>query len=86
MYVALFALALLARGAWESSETHPAVQVRIDEQIRVMDAHGLSRAAAVMAVSGFATLRLVQPGAPGPERQIGEIATRDNWEPTDGLF
>ena len=58
----LFAVALLAKERWGDSDTHPAVQTRIDAVRALMDP--LSDIAAAIAHLAFAALGAVWPGAP----------------------
>ena len=64
IYFALFTLTLLAKDTWDSSETHPAVQTRINkiDALIGVNCDKLSRA---MAHTAFATLQTHWPTAPG---------------------
>jgi hypothetical protein len=86
IYCALFAITLLARGNWGPGSKHPAVQERIDRVLGIMDAQQVSKAAGVIAISAFTTLKLAFPGAPDPEATIGAVAVREAWSPADDLF
>jgi len=86
IYCALFAMTLLLRGNWGPGARHPAVQARIDHVLGLMDAQKLSKAAGIIAISAFTTLKMAYPGAPDPAGFIGEVAVRDNWVPADELF
>lgn len=86
IYCALFTLTLLSRGYWDATDTHPAIQDRIDQALASMDMQGISKGAAIIAVAAFTTLKLAFPQAPNPEVVIGSVATRDGWVPTDELF
>lgn len=86
IYCALFAMALLARGNWGPGAKHPGVQERIDHLLSIMDAQQVSKAASIIAISAFTTLKLAFPGAPDPEETIGSVAVRESWSPADDLF
>lgn len=86
IYCALFALTLLARDNWGGSKTHPAIQERINKVIEVVRAQGMSRMAAVIAVSAFSCLRLCHADAPNPMEAVSEVAIRESWTPVDDLF
>jgi hypothetical protein len=62
IYFGLFAVALLAKERWGDSDTHPAVQTRLDAVRTLMDP--LSDIAAAIAHLAFASLGAVWPGAP----------------------
>ncbi|MBB91764.1 MAG: phage exclusion protein Lit family protein [Gammaproteobacteria bacterium] len=64
IYFALFALTVLAKHKWEESETHPAVQDRIDAVCSIMSSNK-SEIADAMAHTSFAVLRTLWPNAPG---------------------
>ncbi|MGV8950185.1 MAG: phage exclusion protein Lit family protein [Cypionkella sp.] len=83
---ALFAMTLLARGNWGPGARHPAVQERIDHVLGLMDAQQLSKAAGIIAISAFTTLKMAYAGAPNPEAAIGAVAVREDWSPADDLF
>ncbi|MEM0550457.1 MULTISPECIES: phage exclusion protein Lit family protein [Aeromonas] len=63
IYFALFAMTLLSKNKWEESETHPAVQARIDA---VCAAIGQDRNEDAVAIANmaFTALRKVWPAAP----------------------
>jgi hypothetical protein len=86
IYCALFAMTLLSRGNWGPGAQHPAVQERIDHVLGIMDEQGVSKAAGIIAISAFTTLKLAFPGAPDPEATIGAVAVREAWSPADDLF
>lgn len=65
IYFALFALTLLTKDSWEASDTHPAVQDRIEAVRRAMLPHR-SEIADAIAHASFAALRALWPDAPGP--------------------
>jgi hypothetical protein len=65
IYFALFALTLVAKDNWGASQTHPAVQSRIDAARLAMAAQR-SEIADAIAYSAFAALRKFWPSAPGP--------------------
>ena len=66
VFGALFAMALFGEGVWNESNTHPALQTRIEEAVAIMDGHGLSICAAAIGVSAFSTFNLMFPEAPNP--------------------
>jgi hypothetical protein len=80
---ALFTMTLLARDQWGESDSHPAMQARIDHALDLMDAQQVSKGAAVVALAAFETLKLGYPTAPDPERAISTVALRENWTPAD---
>jgi hypothetical protein len=86
IFCALFTVTLLARGNWRPAARHPAIQERMDQILALMDARQVSKAAGIIAIAAFATLKLAHPDAPNPEAAIGEVAIRDDWLPADGLF
>lgn len=86
VYCALFAMTLLSRANWGPGERHPALQERIDAVMRILDAHGTSKAGAVISVSAFASLQLAYPDAPNPFDAVNTIALREDWNPDDPLF
>lgn len=86
IYCAAFALTLLSRANWGPGERHPALQERIDAIAAVMDAHGTSKVAAIIAVSAFASLKLAHPDAPNPFAAVNHVALREGWNPDDPLF
>jgi hypothetical protein len=63
IYFALFAMALLSKDRWSASNSHPAMQTRLDEAIKVMknDRADISDA---IAHTAFAALHEVWPDAP----------------------
>jgi hypothetical protein len=65
IYFALFVLTLLAKDKWDASNTHPAVQVRIEAVQAAMNPHR-SEIADAIAHTAFAALRAHWPAAPGP--------------------
>jgi hypothetical protein len=62
IYFGLFAVALLAKGNWSASKSHPAVQTRINA-VRALMAPPSDMAAAIAHVA-FAALGTIWPGAP----------------------
>ena len=62
IYFALFAMALLSKDRWSASNSHPAMQTRLDEAIKVMknDRADISDA---IAHTAFAALHEVWPDA-----------------------
>ena len=83
---ALFAMTLLARDNWGPGTRHPAVQERIDHVFGLMDVRQLSKAAGIIAISAFTTLKMAYPSAPDPGATIGVVAMREDWSPADDLF
>ncbi len=65
VYFSLFAMVLIAVDAWDESETHPAMQDRIEKVIGLMGANGTSLSDAI-AHSSFVALWKLYPHAPGP--------------------
>lgn len=64
IYFALFAMALMSRDKWGQSDSHPALQERIDRVAR--DCHGDgSDVAAAIAHLAFLSLRQLWPNVPG---------------------
>lgn len=70
VYFALFAMTLISADAWGSSESHPALQTRIDHAMCGMGING-TRISDAMAHVAFAALWRRSPNAPGPfKRQV----------------
>lgn len=65
VYFAMFAMTLIGAGRWNASESHPAMQARIDAAIQQMGGSGTSMSDAI-AHAAFAGLWLRWPDAPGP--------------------
>lgn len=65
IYFAMFAMTLIGVGHWEPSDSHPAMQARIDAVIRQMGNTGTAVPDAV-AHAAFASLWTRWPDAPGP--------------------
>jgi len=68
IYFALFAMTLISRDKWNESESHPAMQERIDRvvrQLRTSRGNG-PRVSDVVAHAAFAALWMQYPAAPGP--------------------
>lgn len=65
IYFGLFAVTLLAKEKWEASDTHPAVQNRIDA-IRSLIEPDKSVIAAAVAHAAFSALQTLWPKAPNP--------------------
>lgn len=63
IYFALFALTLLAKDQWGETDSHPAVQERINAVSKIMGADRDATAEAI-AHAAFATLRAIWPSAP----------------------
>lgn len=83
IYCAVFTMTLLSRENWEPGDQHPALQDRINAIAEVVDAHGTSMVAAVIAVAAFVSLKLAYPGAPDPFAAVNLVALRDGWNPND---
>ncbi|MCC5053895.1 phage exclusion protein Lit family protein [Xanthomonas campestris] len=86
IYCGMFAMTLLSREDWGPGEQHPALQERIDAIAAVMDAHGTSKVAAIIAVSAFVSLQLVLADAPNPFEAVNLVALREAWHPDDPPF
>ena len=65
IYFAMFAMTLIGAGHWEPSDSHPAMQARIDAAIKQMGNTGTAMSDAV-AHAAFAGLWRQWPDAPGP--------------------
>lgn len=63
IYFALFALTLLAKDKWGESDSHPAVQSRINAVCEIMG-HDRDETAEAIGCAAFATLRTLWPSAP----------------------
>ena len=72
VYFALFAMALICAGRWAETETHPALQTRIDRVVDQMSPWCTEIANAI-ACAAFEALRLRWPSAPWP------LKARDRW-------
>ena len=83
IYCAVFTMTLLARGNWDAGDQHPALQDRIDAISAILDSHGTSKVAAVIAVASFMSLKLALPDAPDPFAAVNLVACREDWEPDD---
>src|SRR3546814_1321799 len=59
IYCALFAMTLLARDNWGPGAQHPGVQERIDHVLDIMDTQQVSKAAGIIAISAFTTLKQI---------------------------
>lgn len=68
IYVALFAMALISEGSWAESDTHPALQQRLERVVERIGAFGFHLVAGAIATSAFESLRLRFPDAPDPLR------------------
>jgi len=69
IYFVLFSMTLITTGDWSDSDTHPAMQKRIDATIRLMDGSG-TRISDAIAHAAFAALWRKRPDAPGPFRVV----------------
>jgi len=67
IYFAQFAMTLIGAGYWDASDTHPAMQKRIDATIKLMGGSG-TRMSDAVAHAAFAALWRKWPDAPGPFR------------------
>jgi hypothetical protein len=65
IYFALFALTLRAKDRWGESDSHPAIQARINGACQIIGPDEIGVAAAV-AQTAFAALRMIWPAAPAP--------------------
>ena len=65
IYFALFALVLIGAGHWHETDTHPAMERRIAEVMKKMNADG-TRPTDAIAHTAFVALWTVFPEAPGP--------------------
>lgn len=63
IYFALFALTLLAKDSWESSNTHPSVQDRMNAVCQLMG-NERDETAQAIAYAAFVSLRELWPSAP----------------------
>ncbi len=63
IYFALYAIALITAGKWAETETHPALQTRIDSIITKMEPWR-NQAADAVAYAAFEALRQIWPSAP----------------------
>ena len=86
VYCAIFAMTLLSRENWGPGDRHPALQERIDAVAGVLDDHGTSKVAAIIAVSAFVSLKSVYPDAPDPFAAVNLVALRESWSPDDAPF
>ncbi len=62
----LFAIALIARAEWGQSDSHPALQTRIESAVAEMERLGLNLMAAAIGAAAFAALQLEHKDAPSP--------------------
>lgn len=79
IYGALFAIALIGRGAWGQTDSHPALQHRIDEVLATMERLGFNIIAAAIGASAFSTLQLQFPEAPTPLLRASVAEAFQNW-------
>lgn len=80
IYGALFAIALIGRGSWDQTDSHPALQHRIDEAVGTMERLGFNMVAAAIGASAFSTLQLQFPEAPTPLLSASVAEAFQNWE------
>lgn len=64
IYLALFAMTMMARDKWGATNSHPSIQTRIDA-VRALMGHQRDEVAEAIASVAFATLHALMPGAPG---------------------
>jgi hypothetical protein len=83
IYGALFAIALLSQGAWAETDSHPALQRRIDEAVASMERHGFNIIAAAIGASAFSTLQLQFADAPTPLLIPSVAEAFQNWRPPE---
>ena len=83
IYCAMFAITLLAKPNWASSESHPAIQERIDATLNQLEFFGLAKTAALIAAAAYSILKLVYENAPDPIRRIVDVAERERWTTLD---
>lgn len=79
IYGALFAMTLIAEEAWGESDSHPALQVRLERVVATIDGLGFNRIAGGIAASAFITLKLRFPDAPDPLETQG-FSTAFNYD------
>jgi hypothetical protein len=79
IYFALYAMAVIGREKWGASATHPAIQTRIDQALRLMHETGFSKGAAVLASASFAALQAVFKNVPSPLTAIADLAASEKW-------
>jgi hypothetical protein len=65
IYFALFAMTLIGAGHWDESESHPAMEARINAVMKEMGSDG-TRASDAIAHLAFVALWALCPDAPGP--------------------
>ncbi|MEQ9087091.1 MAG: phage exclusion protein Lit family protein [Pontimonas sp.] len=65
IYFALFALALIGCGHWHETDTHPAMEARINAVMQKMESDGTKPSDAI-AHMAFVALWNLRPDAPGP--------------------
>jgi len=65
IYFALFAMTLIGAGHWTESDSHPAMEARIDAVMKEMGSDG-TRPSDAIAHMAFVALWTVWPDAPGP--------------------
>lgn len=80
IYFALYALAVIGRGKWDASESHPAIQTRMDQALATMNAVGFSKGAAVIASASFAALNAIFKDVPSPLGAISRQAVTEKWD------
>ena len=80
IYFGLFALVLIGAGYWHETDTHPAMERRIAEVMKKMDANGI-RPTDAIAHMAFVALWTVYPEAPGPFK-LSSNELRPQGEPS----
>ena len=71
IYFAAFAMTLICKNNWYQTDTHPALQVRIDAIMQQMD-HSRPGISDAIAYAANAALRCIWPNSPGPFRATSE--------------
>ena len=66
IYFALFTMVLISTNRWDETDTHPAMEQRIAEVMRKMNADGTTLLADMVAHMAFIALWIIYPEAPGP--------------------
>lgn len=69
IYFGAFALTLIAKDCWGESDTHPAVQTRIDAIVQQIGNHS-TRMSDAIAHAAHAALWSIWPDAPGPFKPV----------------
>ena len=69
IYFGAFTLTLIAKDHWGESDTHPAVQTRIDAIVQQIGSHS-TRMSDAIAHAAHAALWNIWPDAPGPFKPV----------------